>query len=87
MVCRACGKTAKEGKCNECKSQDLKHDGLLVHDLRRTRVPNLRRIGFTEKTIMEISGHKRRVSGVMTSWTRPTWPRSRQLLIGNLSHS
>jgi integrase len=32
--------------------------GLLVHHLRRTRVRNLRRLRFAEKTIMEISGHK-----------------------------
>lgn len=57
MLCRTCGKVAVEGKC-ECGSQDLKYNGLLVHDLRRARVRNLRRLGFAEKTIMEISGHK-----------------------------
>jgi len=31
---------------------------LLVHDLRRSAVRNLRRLGFAEKTIMEISGHQ-----------------------------
>jgi len=29
-----------------------------VHDLRRTSVRNLRRLGFGEKTNLEISGHK-----------------------------
>lgn len=57
MLCRVCGKVAVENKC-ECGSRALKYDGLLVHDLRRTSVRNLRRLGFAEKTIMEISGHK-----------------------------
>ena len=46
-----------ESKC-ECGSRDLKYDGLLVHDLRRTSVRNLRRLGFVEKTIMAIIGHQ-----------------------------
>jgi len=47
-----------EATCKECKSNNLKYDGLLVHDLRRSSVRNLRRLGFAEKIIMEISGHK-----------------------------
>ena len=57
MRCLKCGRVAIEGKCT-CGSRDLKYDGLLVHDLRRTSVRKLRRLGFAEKTIMEISGHK-----------------------------
>ena len=38
---------------------------LLVHDLGRTGVRNLRRLGFAEKTIME----RRPSSNAMTSWT------------------
>ena len=50
MLCRACGKFAAEGKC-ECGSQDLKYNGLLIHDLRRTSFRNLRRLDLAEKTI------------------------------------
>jgi integrase len=57
MLCRACGKGMSRHEC-ECGSTALRYDGLLVHDLRCTSVRNLRRLGFNEKTIMEISGHK-----------------------------
>jgi hypothetical protein len=35
---RACGKAATKSKCT-CGACDLKYDGLLMHDLRRTGMP------------------------------------------------
>lgn len=58
LLCRVCGKVATKASACECGSTALRYDGLLVHDLRRTGVRNLRRLGFAEKTIMEISGHR-----------------------------
>ena len=48
--CTACGK--------KWKHQQLKYAGLLFHDLRRSGVRNLIRVGVQQKVAMSISGHK-----------------------------
>ena len=57
MLCRACEKVVTGKKC-ECGSRELRYVGLIVHDLRRTGVRNLRRLGVAESVAMKISGHK-----------------------------
>jgi integrase len=57
FVCRACEQEVTKKKC-KCGSLRRKYDGLLFHDLRRTAVRNLRRLGVAESVAMKISGHK-----------------------------
>jgi integrase len=52
-LCPECGRTCKKGS-------QRKYVGLIVHDLRRSGVRNLRRLGVQESVAMRISGHKTR---------------------------
>jgi integrase len=60
MICRLCHKTVVGKKCESCGCSDLKYEGRIVHDMRRTAARNLRRIGIAEGVIMKIGGWKTR---------------------------
>jgi hypothetical protein len=56
-ACAACGLGTRE-KVKETAYTWHRYSGLIVHDLRRSAVRNLRMAGVSESEIMRITGHK-----------------------------
>ena len=62
MVCRKCDSPIDGEECKRCgaSGRDLKYEGLILHDTRRTAARNFRRAGVAEGVIMRIGGWKTR---------------------------
>ena len=60
MICASCLLPVSGKKCAACGSHDLKYQGLIFHDLRRTAARNLRRAGVAEGVIQKIGGWRTR---------------------------
>jgi hypothetical protein len=66
FVCRECGKEAELKyeagyecpKCKTARRRDLRYEGRIVHDMRRSAAKALRRAGVPESLIMATGGWK-----------------------------
>jgi hypothetical protein len=58
--CKACV-AAGLGTLTDVEGKpDPRYTGLIIHDLRRSAIKNLMKVGVNEKVAMKISGHKTR---------------------------
>lgn len=60
MICCKCSRPVIGKNCDACESDNLKYQGLIFHDLRRTAARNLRRAGVAEGVIQKIGGWRTR---------------------------